>query len=159
VDYLTVAYADEGVELRKAGISLPIMVMNPEEASFGAITVHDLEPEIFSLNIFQSFQSYLRRQGVQDYPIHLKLDTGMHRLGFQPAELDQLLIVLRPSGEMRVKSVFSHLVASEDPSSDAFTKEQGIVFSEDCVKIESSLGYSFIKHIVHIAAIVRLTEL
>ena len=159
VDYLTVAYADEGVELRKAGISLPIMVMNPEEASFGAITDHDLEPEIFSINIFQSFQSYLRRQGVQDYPIHLKLDTGMHRLGFQPAELDQLLMVLRSSGEMRVKSVFSHLVASEDHLSDAFTKEQGLVFSEACVKIESSLGYPFLKHIANTAAIARHPEL
>jgi len=159
VDYLTVAYADEGVELRKAGISLPIMVMNPEEASFGAIIDHDLEPEIFSFNIFQSFQVFLRRQGVMDYPIHLKLDTGMHRLGFQTQELDNLLTALKQSKEMRVQTVFSHLVASEDPASDAFTKEQGRVFTDACRKIETTLDYPFIKHLANTAAIKRHPDL
>jgi len=155
VDWLGVAYADEGVELRKAGISIPMMVMNPEQTSFAAIVDHGLEPEIFSFDIFHSFLLYLKQQGLREYPVHIKLDTGMHRLGFEQHDLPSLVEKLTAAPEMRVVSVFSHLVASEDPGEDEFTREQGRLFHEACNLLTNGLGYTFIRHIANTAAITR----
>ncbi|MGE5107343.1 MAG: bifunctional UDP-N-acetylmuramoyl-tripeptide:D-alanyl-D-alanine ligase/alanine racemase, partial [Sphingobacteriales bacterium] len=124
VDYLAVAYTDEGVELRKAGITLPIMVMNPEEETFAAIAEYDLEPEIYSFAILQSFADFLHKEGLQSYPIHIKLDTGMHRLGFMPYEIQELCEELKHKSYFKVETVFSHLAASEDAVHDTFTLEQ-----------------------------------
>src|SRR5690606_13891515 len=90
VDYLAVAYADEGVELRKAGITLPIMVMNVEEATFDVVVQYNLEPELFSFNILTAFENYLLQSGITYYPVHIKLDTGMHRLGFEKQDIEAL---------------------------------------------------------------------
>ncbi len=159
VDYLAVAYADEGVELRKAGISLPIMVMNVDEAAFETIVQHNLEPELFSLPIFEAFKSFLIKQGLLRYPVHIKLDTGMHRLGMEEKDMPALLPLLNHNQQMVVQTVFSHLAASEDPNEDAFTKHQATVFDSCCAQIQEALGYSFIKHLSNSAAIFRNTSL
>lgn len=159
VDYLAVAYTDEGVELRKAGISLPIMVMNVDEAAFETIVQHNLEPELFSLKIFQAFNSFLLQEGLQRYPVHIKLDTGMHRLGFEETDLPVLLPLLQQNHYIAVRSVFSHLAASEDPSEDAFTLHQSQVFEKCCVQIKDALEYNFIRHISNSAAIFRIPSL
>lgn len=159
VDYLAVAYADEGVELRKAGISLPIMVMNPEPSSFPLLVNYDLQPEIFSFDILRGFRDYISGEGVSEFAVHIKLDTGMHRLGFNLSEVDELAAELEQTGSLRIASVFSHLVASEDESEDAFTKEQGLVFLEACARLQVVLGYPFIRHIANTAAILRHPDL
>jgi len=156
VDYLAVAYADEGVELRKAGISLPIMVMNVDEAAFETIVQYNLEPELFSLNIFRAFFAFLQHEGLYQYPVHIKLDTGMHRLGFEEKDVEALLPLLQHNNHIVVQSVFSHLAASEDPKEDAFTYKQGEMFENYCKQIKEALGYNFLMHISNSAAIFRL---
>ncbi|MDD2792726.1 MAG: bifunctional UDP-N-acetylmuramoyl-tripeptide:D-alanyl-D-alanine ligase/alanine racemase [Sediminibacterium sp.] len=155
VDYLAVAYADEGVVLRKAGISLPIMVMSPDEHSFDTMVNYTLEPEIFSFELYQAFERYLQKEGVQQYPVHLKLNTGMNRLGFEPEEINALAKVLQNQQAFVVKSLFSHLVASEDPAQDAFTQQQVAQFTTAANLLEQALGYPFIRHIANTAAIRR----
>lgn len=155
VDYLAVAYTDEGVELRKAGITLPIMVMNPELDSFNAITEHYLEPELFSFYILKKFKDHLAEQGLRHYPVHIKIDTGMHRLGFDPDNRKELATQLSESSLLKVQSVFSHLSGSEDPLLDEFTQYQANQFLTVCHEIEHSLPYPFLKHIANSAAIIR----
>ena len=155
VDYLAVAYADEGVELRKAGISLPIMVMNIDEAAFEALIQYDLEPELFSFNLLSSFISFIKKQGIQQYPVHIKIDTGMHRLGFEARDMPALINILINNKQLVIRSVFSHLAASEDPAEDDFTQQQADVFTACCQQLETAVGYSFIKHISNSAAIFR----
>ncbi len=155
IDYLAVAYADEGVELRKAGISLPIMVMNVDEAGFDAMVQYDLEPEIYSFNIYRSFHMFLQNQGIQQYPVHIKFNTGMNRLGFEIKEAYDLAIDLREKGTMVVKSVLSHLAGSENPSLDPFTQQQVDEFLEACNELNKHLNYSFIRHIANSAGIFR----
>lgn len=125
VDYLTVAYVDEGVELRRNGITLPIMVMNPEEAGFDDIIRHRLEPDIYSFRIMERFAERLRVTQTEPYPIHIEFDTGMHRLGFSGNDVEQLERRLAELSEvLEVRSVFSHLACSEDPAMDDFTRSQ-----------------------------------
>ncbi len=155
VDYLAVAYADEGVELRRAGISLPIMVMNPDASSFEALVEHYLEPEIYSFPICQSFHQYLQQQGIQQFPVHIKLNTGMNRLGFDIEEIPQLGEWLGKQQTILVKSVFSHLVGSETSIHDAFTQQQSQQFELACSQLEKNLGYGFLKHLANTAAIFR----
>jgi alanine racemase len=157
VDHLAVAYADEGVELRRAGIHLPIMVMNPEEATFASLVDHDLQPEIFSFGMLGLFSRYLQKEGVSEFPVHLKIDTGMHRLGFLPDEIDELLRIWPSS--MHVVSVFTHLVGSEDPGEDAFTRQQAETFREVCERLEKGLGHGFLRHLSNTAAISRHRDL
>ncbi len=159
VDYLAVAYADEGVELRKSGISLPIMVMNPEESSYHAITENNLEPELFSFNILYSFRNFLQDQGLQHYPVHLKIDTGMHRLGFELHETAALAEMLAGNDLFTVQSVFSHLAGSEDPTLDAFTSRQADQYMQACTILQEALPYPFLRHIANSAAIIRHTDL
>ena len=103
------AYADEGVELRKAGIALPIMVMNAEESTFDMLVQYNLEPELYSFSILNAFENYLKQSALANYPVHIKLDTGMHRLGFEAAGMDELCIRLKASGQFKIQTVFSHL--------------------------------------------------
>ncbi len=158
VDYLAVAYADEGVELRKAGISLPIMVMNTDEAGFDALVTYDLEPELYSFPIYLAFQKYLYQQAIQQFPVHIKFNTGMNRLGFEVNEAGKLAGLLTTHHTMAVKTVFSHLVASENPAHDAFTEEQVILFQKACTDMQQQVKYPFIKHIANSAAIFRNPE-
>lgn len=155
VDYLGVAYADEGVELRKAGITLPIMVMNPEENAFDAIVEYDLQPEIYSFELLQSFDYFLQQQGLQQYPVHLEIETGMNRLGFVPGDIGKLADYLLLCPSFRVETVFSHFAASEEKANDDFTLTQYSVFNNAISELEEKLGYSFLKHIANSAAAVR----
>jgi alanine racemase len=155
VDYLTVAYADEGVELRKAGIRLPIMVMNAEAGSFPLLTGYDLQPELYSMEMAEDLARFLRSEGVTGFPVHIKLDTGMHRLGFSVDEVPALAAWLKEHGIFQVQSVFSHLVASEDPAEDAFTMQQQTRFLDACGRLREGLGYDFLRHIANTAAIRR----
>ena len=158
-DYLAVAYADEGVELRKAGITMPIMVMNPEENTFNALVQYNLEPEIFSFSILHSFENYLLSAAINYYPAHIKLDTGMHRLGFEKTDVAALADHLTKNNLLKVQSVFSHLTASEDEQQDVFTKAQGKDFLGCCNILQQRLGYTFLKHIVNTSGISRHKDL
>lgn len=155
VDYLAVAYADEGVELRKAGITLPIMVMNAEEVTYDVLVQHNLEPELFSFGILSTFEDYLMRNGINDYPVHIKLDTGMHRLGFEPKDIEELCSRLKATSVFKIQSVFSHLAASDSIAHDEFTNMQAASFLAGCSKIREITGYSFIRHIANTSAIHR----
>ncbi len=159
VDYLAVAYADEGVELRKAGITLPIMIMNPEPVAYPAIISWKLEPEIYSLNQASRFLSELKKSGETGFPVHIKLDTGMHRLGFDPSEVSALSSLLHEDSRIRVASVFSHLAASEDPEQDRFTEEQGNLFLQMSQRLAQGIGYPVIRHISNTSAIERHPDL
>lgn len=158
VDWLAVAYADEGVTLRKAGITLPIMVMNPDVMGFDVMVEHNLEPEIYSFRILKDFIEVLNRKNQESYPVHIKLDTGMHRLGFMPADVDSLLKQLKDCPAIKVQSAFSHLVASEDSEADDFTHQQISIFTEITQKIEDAVGYNFLRHISNTSGISRLPE-
>jgi alanine racemase len=146
-DYLGVAYADEGVELRKAGIQLPVMVMNPDE------------PEIFSFDLLEKFDAYLRSEALQQYPIHLEIETGMNRLGFSVNEVDELGIYLSNTASFKIQSVFSHLAAAEEAVQDDYTLLQNEKFIPVASQLEKKLGYGFLKHIANSAAIVRHPQL
>lgn len=159
VDYLAVAYADEGVELRKAGITLPIMVMNAEESTFDVMVQYNLEPELFSFAILTAFENYLKGSGISHYPVHIKLDTGMHRLGFEQPDIQGLCDQLKASATYKIQTVFSHLAASDSAQHDQFTREQAVSFLQSCDQLERTLGYSFIRHIANTAAIHRHKEL
>ncbi len=159
VDYLGVAYADEGVELRKAGISLPIMVMNPEEAAFDAIVEHNLEPDLYSFKLLHGFETFLQAEAVQGYPVHIEIETGMNRLGFAGDDIPLLARHLAGSSLLRVRSVFSHLAASEDPAEDAYTFAQYNRYKEAAGLLQQELPYAFIRHIANTGAIFRLPEL
>ena len=159
-DYLAVAYADEGVELRKAGIGLPIMVMNPEASGMAAILAYQLEPEVYSLRSLNLLASAVKRMKASSglVKIHVKFDTGMHRLGFSKEELPGLIDALRDCPEIRVASAFSHLVGSEDTNLDDFTRQQIKDFTEMAERLEKSIGYNFIRHISNSAGITRFPE-
>ncbi len=155
VDYLAVAYTDEGVELRKAGIRLPILVLNVDESAFETLVQYNLEPELFSVNILQSFDDFLNTQGLSEYPVHIKLDTGMHRLGFEKNTLPNLVDIITTGNRMVVVSVFSHFAASGSEQHEAFSLQQVNLLNEWCILLEQQLGYKFLKHISNTAAILR----
>lgn len=158
-DYLSVAYADEGADLRRAGIRLPIMVMNIDAAAFSTLIQYNLEPEIFSTSLYHAFNHFLDDQGLMNYPVHLKIDTGMHRLGFAENEIDNLCADLGSNSNMFIKSVFSHLASGEASADDEFTIHQANLYTNVCKKIEQAVGYSFIKHIANSAGAIRKPEL
>jgi alanine racemase len=155
VDYLAVAYIDEGVALRQAGITLPVMVLNPEPSAFDKLIEFNLEPEIYSFGLLDKFVRYAQQHQVSQYPVHLKIDTGMHRLGFEDFELDALCDLLTENTYIKVQSVFSHLVASDNEAHDAFTRKQIKQFKLAFEQVEQALGYTVIKHISNTSAIIR----
>ncbi|MFZ9262187.1 MAG: bifunctional UDP-N-acetylmuramoyl-tripeptide:D-alanyl-D-alanine ligase/alanine racemase [Chitinophagaceae bacterium] len=157
VDYIAVAYVDEGVELRRAGIHIPIMVMNAEEDGFPSLVEYDLEPEVFSIEHAKKLSAFIEKEGIQYFPIHLKIDTGMHRLGLDEIQVDDFLEHFS-GNRFLLKSVFTHLVASEDPLQDNFTKEQLSVFNNIFQKIQSAFSYRIIRHASNTAAIIRHPE-
>jgi alanine racemase len=159
VDYLGVAYADEGVELRKAGITLPIMVMNPEENAFEVIVEYNLEPEIYSLSLLHALDNFLQQEGLQHYPVHIEIETGMNRLGFSIDEIEKLSQALKSTTSFKVQTVFSHLAASEEMEQDEFTKRQFDLFTTASRALEKNIGYTFLKHISNSAAAIRHPEL
>lgn len=158
VSYLAVAYTDEGVELRNAGVSLPVMVMNPDPSSYEIMIRHNLEPEIYSFSSLEKFMQSASRHGLCQYPVHIKIDTGMHRLGFLPSETDSLVTALKEADCIKAASVFSHLAGSESPDLDAFTHYQAGIFEEVSGRIRSALGYSFLRHILNTSGIIRFPQ-
>ena len=158
IDYLGVAYADEGVELRKSGITVPVMVMNPEPNAFESIVEHNLEPDIYSFGMLHAFEAFLESEGLQQYPVHIEIETGMNRLGFAVDETKQLADHLSATSLVKVQTVFSHLAASEDPLQDEFTRQQLNRYLSAVSNLEK-IGYTFIQHISNTGAIFRLPEL
>lgn len=159
VDYLAVAFADEGVALREAGIRLPIVVLNSDPGSFAVMADYDLEPEIYSFSSLAGYAAEMRSRGIAEAPIHLKMDTGMHRLGFVPDEIPALCDALKQENAVRVRSIFSHLAASEDPAEDEFTRGQIELFRRMSGAIVESLGDgSILRHICNSAGIARFPE-
>ncbi|WP_396137468.1 bifunctional UDP-N-acetylmuramoyl-tripeptide:D-alanyl-D-alanine ligase/alanine racemase [Flavobacterium sp.] len=153
VDYLGVAFADEGIELRKAGIATPIMVLNPENSSFRAMIAYNLEPEIYSITGLQAFLKIAQEQNISNYPIHIKLDTGMHRLGFEAHLISELISLLKNNNFVKVKSVFSHLAASDDLQFDTFTQLQFQRFDAMYSEIEKVVASKPIRHILNTSGI------
>lgn len=155
-DYLGVAYADEGVALRKNNITLPIMVMNPSEESFDILFSQNLEPEIYSFKIFHALLNYLQGKPCK---IHLKLDTGMHRLGFESTHLNEVIALLLANPQIRVASIFSHLAGADEATHDDFSRAQGRAFETSANQISKALGYRPLYHILNSPGILRLPEL
>lgn len=156
IDYLGVAFTDEGKELRKAGISLPIMVMSPDESSFDDLIKYKLEPEIFCPRMLYLFDQALTRNNYEgQFDIHIKIDTGMHRLGFEEFQTDELITSLKKSSKLKVKSVFSHLASSNNIEHDAFTFQQIELFEKICQKLKENLQYEFLMHILNTGGIKR----
>lgn len=159
VDYLAVAVADEGVELRQSGIDLPILVMNPEEHSFENVIEFRLEPNLYSEEIFESFRKVLQQNAVLRYPVHLKLDTGMHRLGFDLEDkIERLLEKLISQEQMVVRSVFSHLAAADEAMHNEFTIGQVQQFLKFSSMIAEKLPYKVFRHILNSAGIERFPQ-
>ncbi|MGL5318912.1 MAG: alanine racemase, partial [Bacteroidales bacterium] len=157
-NYLAVALADEGVELRKADIHLPIMVMNPEQGSLHSLFSNQLEPEVYNFRILKELKARADRYGITGYPIHIKIDTGMKRLGFTESEIEELSIYLQGQSSLMVKSVFSHLAGSEDPAHDEFTIRQIETFQCCAQTIEDSVGHKVMKHILNTGGIERFPQ-
>lgn len=158
VDYLGVAFADEGVSLRSDGISLPIMVLNPEENSYETIVQHQLEPEIYSLHGLRAFLRLAREQKLENYPVHIKLDTGMHRLGFANEDLPEVVSLLSQTQNLSVKSILSHLAAAEDDRHRDFTLAQIEKFQQWSGQLSKELGYMPLRHILNTSGISRFAE-
>ncbi len=157
-DYLAVAYPVEGTELRQAGISLPVMVLTAGTDSFDDIIDNDLEPGIPNIYSLKVLCDVLEKRGVTDFPVHIKLDTGMHRLGFMTEELPELIGFLKTCGRVRVKSIYSHLAASDDPACDGFTESQAAMFKSNADAITEALGYRPLYHLLNSAGIERFPQ-
>ena len=161
IDYLAVAYADEGVELRKAGITVPIMVVNPEDQSFESMIKYNLEPQVYSFHVLEYFIAELSKLGKAmegPVPVHIKLETGMHRLGFTESELDDLVEKIKEAGSLYIQSVFSHLAASEDAAHDDFTRGQIDNFVKRSEKVMAGFDYPIMRHILNSRGILRFED-
>ena len=157
-DYLAVAVGDEGAELRREGIRVPIVVMNPERAAFDTIFDNKLEPEIYSFRLLKSFIDAAEKLALTDYPIHIKIDTGMHRLGFEEKDIPELVQLLRNQNQVKVRSVFSHLVGSDSPELDDFTRVQIELFTRCADKISEPFTHRILRHILNSGGIERFPE-
>ena len=158
IDYLGVAYADEGVDLRKNGVTTPILVMNPEQSSYDTIIDYHLEPEIYSLRVLDLFGKQLQAKGIQEiYPIHIKIETGMHRLGFKEDEIDDLMKTLKKYN-VKIASIFSHLSCADVPEEKEYTLHQLETFERVSSKIIQNIDYKPIRHILNTAGIINFTD-
>jgi len=157
-DYLAVAVAEEGVILRKQGIKVPIIILNSEVGGFEELATYSLEPEVYNFRILDAFIKEAKLQGITNYPIHLKIDTGMHRLGFTEEDIPELMDRIKNQTGVRIQSVFSHLAASESWNFDDFTTEQIKTFRKIAKEIEGSIHYPIMKHILNSAGIERFPE-
>ena len=158
VNYLAVAFADEGIVLRQKGITMPILVLNADQGSFDKMISYSLEPEIYSLHSLRDFVASAERYGLSAYPIHIKLDTGMHRLGFVEQEIDELLAEIGEHKCVKVASIFAHLACADDESQDDFTRGQIALFDRLSSRIKEALPYDVIRHTANSAAIERFSE-
>lgn len=157
-DYFAIAVADEGVELRRAGITLPIIVMDPEAAAMDIILENTLEPNVYSFESLEIVRRAAEEKGLENYPIHIKIDSGMHRLGFYKEDIPALAAQLKATKTLRVSSVFSHLAGSDEACFDAFTMQQIRYFDACAEELKADLGYPIMKHILNSAGIERFSE-
>ncbi len=157
-DYLAVAYPVEGVELRQAGINSPIIVLTAGTDSFERIINYGLEPGIPNLYSLRALCSVLEKRGLKDFPVHVKLDTGMHRLGFMTDELDELAEYLETCKCVKVKSIYSHLAVADEPENDAYTFGQVELFKKNADRLTSVIGYKPLYHILNSAGIERFPQ-
>lgn len=155
VDYLAVAVADEGADLRKAGVVCPIIIMNPELTAFRTMFDYRLEPEIYSFHILEELIKSAEREGVSNFPIHIKINTGMNRLGFEPHEIPKLIERLNRQSAVIPRSVFSHLVGSDSSRFDSFTRRQIETFEETAAQLQSAFPHKILRHICNTAGIER----
>lgn len=158
VDYLGVAFADEGIALKSNGIQLPIMVLNPETTSFDAIIQHQLEPEIYSLRGLNSFLKIAKQKFLKDFPIHIKFDTGMHRLGFEEEHLEELITILKSTKTVKVKSILSHMATSDDLQHNKFGLLQIERFNKLSSRLIEELGYKPICHLLNTSGITNFPQ-
>ena len=158
IDYLGVAFTDEGVELKQNGVNTPIMVLNPEQSSFDALIEHGLEPEIYSFRGLESFRNRVKAFGLVDYPIHIKIDTGMHRLGFMPSEVDELIEKLKEDKRLKVVSLLSHMATSDSPEHFDFAKEQIFIFEKAVEAFKTRLNTAIIAHLLNTSGISNFPE-
>ena len=159
VDYLAVAVADEGAELRKAGVSTNIMVMNPEMGCFNTLFEYELEPEVYSFRMLDALITAAEKEGVTNFPIHIKLDTGMHRLGFHPEkDMPYLIDRLKKQSAVVPRSVFSHFVGSDNDAFDDFSAQQYRLFIKGCNELQSAYQHTILRHICNSAAIEHFPE-
>lgn len=156
--YLAVAVLDEGVDLRKAGITMPIMVLNPKVVNYRTLFSYNLEPEIYSFEILEEIIKEAEKYGITNYPVHIKLDTGMHRLGFLEKDMAQLVAVLKSQTAVTPKSVFSHLAAADCFDMDDYTAEQFAIFDRCCDTLQSGFKHHILRHILNSAGITRFPE-
>jgi alanine racemase len=158
VDYLGVAFADEGISLKSAGITVPIMVLNPESTSFSALIQHQLEPEIYSIKGLRAFLKIAEQKKLKHFPIHIKIDTGMHRLGFEQDNLSELIQTLKGNETVQIKSILSHMATSDDLKHDAFSKSQIALFEKLSSQLQTSLNIKPIRHILNTSGITNYPE-
>ena len=159
VDYLAVAVADEGVTLRKAGITANIMIMNPEMTAFKTMFDYDLEPEVYSFRLLDALIKAARKEGITGWPVHIKLDTGMHRLGFDPEhDMDELIDRLKHQTAVIPRSVFSHFVGSDSDDFDAFSAQQFALFEAGSSKLQAAFSHRILRHIDNSAGIEHFPE-
>ena len=157
VDYLAVAVADEGAELRKEGITTGIIVMNPEPSSFGTLFDNKLEPEVYSFGMLRMLIEAARHEGITDYPVHIKVDTGMHRLGFSPDEIPALVDILKQQTALTPRSIFSHFAGSDSPLFDDFSRQQHLLFETAADTLQQAFGHKILRHICNSAGAERFT--
>jgi alanine racemase len=158
VDYLAVATADEGAELRRAGITQNIIVMNPELSSFKTLFDYDLEPEVYSFRLMDVLIKTARQQGITGWPVHIKLDTGMHRLGFDANETEELINRLKRQSAIIPRSVFTHFVGSDSDDFDRFSAHQFQLFDEASKQLQAAFTHKILRHIDNSAGIEHFPE-
>ena len=158
VDYLMVAFADEGIELRAAGITTPIAVMNPEREAFDNMIMFNLEPEIYALDILEDFNQALKKHGIKRFPVHIKLNTGMNRSGFDEQDIPQLLEFFNTERSVYIRSMFSHLAGSDEAKHDEFTLGQIHLFERMTERIQAQFNYKIWRHILNSAGIERFPQ-
>ena len=158
VDYLAVAVADEGSDLRKAGVTSSIMIMNPEMTAFKTLFDYKLEPEVYNFHILEALIKAAEKEGVTNFPIHIKIDTGMHRLGFDPADVPALIKRLKGQNTVIPRSIFSHLVGSDSADFDEFTRGQIALFDRVSTEFQEAFTHRILRHICNSAGVERFPE-
>ncbi|MEN8186241.1 MAG: alanine racemase [Bacteroidota bacterium] len=158
VDYLAVAYTQEGMDLRKAGIKLPILVLHPQTDNFENIIKYDLEPNLYGFYALEEFIELANQKGLNDYPVHIKINSGMNRLGFKERDIERLSLILKDMKSVKIQSFYSHLAASEDYEEREFTLGQISVFNKMCNELSKNLSYQPLKHTANTSGIINYPE-
>ncbi|MDO9261758.1 MAG: alanine racemase [Flavobacteriaceae bacterium] len=158
VDYLAVAFVDEGIALREAGITKPILVLHPQKETLHHLIPYQLEPNLYSFRVLNEFIEVLKKTNLQNYPIHIKFNTGLNRLGFEPTDVNEVISILKNQKEVHLTSIFSHLVASEDLNEREFTENQIIAFNKIAAQITKELQINPIRHLSNTSGVINYPE-